>query len=382
MNTHANNLSILPLLTLITLIIGSSFLTSRAAFAIETAVIKEVLLTSNSKSSGGIALSSPQAKAAKKESDNRANKASHLASSTTWIYDADFDYITDNDGDGYYHRFRVTFDADTNFINDRIYAKLYLDNRHEEHLYYVSDDFTIIGNASSDRYEVTTSLTDGYDRDVYDIRIDIFDAFTHERLDSISANDDDDLYGRFLEEIDLDSDATVFTIQELSIALTGDFDNDGFYPELEVTVDADVSFGSEWVELSVFIIDRFQNTTKLYQTDEYLITGFQSADKEVSDVSLDAGYEADTYHIRAELRQASTGALLATSDTTRSNGLSIESKEYDNYDEYDDGHSDGYNDGHYSSTSEGHGGSFGTIAILSLGIFAFIRKRRLKKTMV
>ena len=360
---------------LLTILICSFLFSSQILLAEETieesvtekATTKEKIASAQqSKSSGGMIDRSNQEKTelTEKNTSNRASRAQQRTITTSWIHNAEFEYLIDNDGDGFYHRFRVTFDADTHLISDRIYAKLYLDNNTEERLYYVTDDFSIIGEALSDSYEVSTSLTDGYDSDIYNLRIAIFDAVTHEQLDSINAYDDSDLYGRYLEQVDYDSQqSTVFTIQELTVALSGDVDQDGYFPELEITLDADVSFGSEWVELSVFIVDQFNEETSLYRSGDLLITGYQNADKDISTISLDTGYSSGLYHIRAELRESSSGILLATADTTRSVGLAVESKDYDGYYE------------NYGAESEGHGGAFGWFGIVGLLVMLRLRKK-------
>jgi len=347
-------------------LLGSQTLLAEETITEESVTKEKVTSAQQSKSSGGTVDRSNQEKngSTGQRASDRASRPQQHPSATSWIHNAEFEYLIDNDGDGFYHRFRVTFDADTNLISERIYAKLYLDNNTDERLYYVTDDFTIIGEALSDSYEVSTSLTDGYDSDIYNLRIAIFDATTHEQLDSINAYDDSDLYGRYLEQVDYDSQqSTVFTIQELTVALSGDFDQDGYFPELEITLDADVSFGSEWVELSVFIVDQFGEETTLYRSGDLLITGYQNSDKDIHNVSLDTGYNSGLYHIRAELRDANNDLLLATADTNRSVGLSIESKDYDDYYE------------NYGADSEGHGGALGWFGIIGLLGMLGMRKK-------
>lgn len=368
-NNIGNNIrSIANFIFIVAVLIGSLILDAKVVFANE-----------GTKSTGGIVDRSNQEKGEKLQhrqfqNNQGPNTAQKHATALSWIHNADFEYLIDNDGDGFFHRFRVTFDADTSLISDRIYAKLYLDNNQEERLYYVTEDFNIIGEALSDSYEVTTSLTDGYNSDIYNLRIAIYDAHTHELLDSIGAYDDEDLYGRYLEQVDFDSQqSTVFTIQELTVALSGDSDNDGFYSELDITIDADMSFGSEWVSLVVFIVDPFGEETLLYRTNDLRISGYQSLDKDITRVLLDTGYRSGYYHIKAELRLADTDLLLTTTDTTRSTGLGIESKDYD--DHYNN-HVDNHTDNHvYGAESDGHGGSLGWFGIWGLiGIIGFTRR--------
>ncbi|MBV1920565.1 MAG: choice-of-anchor H family protein, partial [Pseudomonadales bacterium] len=202
----------------------------------------------------------------------------------------------------------------------------------------------------------------------------IYDAYTHELLDSINAYDDDDLYGRYLEQVDQDAfQSTVFTIQELTVALSNDTDNDGFFPELDITIDADMSFGTEWVALSVFIVDPFGIETLLYRNNEWFISGYQSSDKDITNVLLESGYQSDYYHIRAKLYDADNGLLLTTADTTRSAGLSIESEDYDDSFDSSNGHVD--DDDYYGAESGGHGGALGWWSLIGLAALLFFRKK-------
>ena len=355
-----------------TLITAILILSSHLAMAKDITDQKEQLTKQHTKSSGGLIDKSNHGSEENPKSPRRsiASRGQQHSAQTTWLYDAEFSYLIDNDGDGYHHRFRVTFDADTDLISHRIYAKLYLVSDTTDQLYYVTDDFTIFGEAYSDNYEVTTSLTDGYDSDVYDIRIAIFDANSHVLLDTIDADDDEDLYGRYLEQVEDDTmHAAIFTIQELTVVLSGDYDEDGYFPELEITVDPDISFGSAWVDISIYIVDRFNNEELLHHSDNLYISDYHTSDKSTAYITLDTGYNADQYHLRAELRDAESGMLLATNDTTRSAGLSIESKDYDDY--YD--HYNGYDD--YHAKSEGHGGTLGWFGILGLIGLASLRKK-------
>jgi len=350
---------------ILTVLVCSLILDSQTVFAVT--LFAETV--PNTKSTGGMVDRSHDIKEKQNKDENIQNRAARTAArhttSDSWIHNADFEYLLDNDGDGFFHRFRVTFDADTRLVSDRIYAKLFLnnqlDNQGEERLYYVTENFTIIGEALSDSYEVTTSLTEGYDSDIYNLRVAIYDAYTHELLDSINAYDDDDLYARYLEQVDLDTfQSTIFTIQELTIVLSNDTDNDGFFPELDITVDADMSFGTEWVALSVFIVDPFGIETLLYQNNAWFISGYQSSDKDITNVLLESGYRSDYYHIRAKLYDADNGLILATADTTRSTGLAIESEDYDNY---------------YGAESDGHGGALGWFGLLGIAGLMGLRKR-------
>ena len=101
-----------------------------------------------------------------------------------WIYSATTELFFDDDGDGYYHYLRVTFDADTLFSDAYVYAELYLSWDGETwERYFVSEDFLIQGSTSLDEYEVETEFVSGYPTGLYDVLIELYDADFGEFVD-------------------------------------------------------------------------------------------------------------------------------------------------------------------------------------------------------
>lgn len=116
----------------------------------------------------------------------------------------------DNDADGYYQTFAVTFDVDVYNPNGNensvIYAELYLsaDGINWEH-YYTTDDFLIQGNSENDAFEVITTLAEGYPSNHYDILIDIYEVGFYDIVATYSADDDNNLYALPLESAEYDA---------------------------------------------------------------------------------------------------------------------------------------------------------------------------------
>jgi hypothetical protein len=93
-----------------------------------------------------------------------------------WIYDAEAELVGDEDFDGYYHHFSISFDADVEYGTADVYAKLYLslDGGPWNH-FFTTDVFSIYGTAPDDDYEVVTSLLESYPPGQYDVLIELYE---------------------------------------------------------------------------------------------------------------------------------------------------------------------------------------------------------------
>jgi len=125
------------------------------------------------------------------------------------IYDAHSHLISDDDFDGFYQTFSVTFDAD--FYNyhgydiAEVYAELYLSQNGGPWIhYFTTDNFTLHSDSSTDDYEVITTLYDGYQTDYYDVLIDLYEVGYTDVVATISSDDTDALYALPLESVNFD----------------------------------------------------------------------------------------------------------------------------------------------------------------------------------
>ncbi|MEE9322860.1 MAG: choice-of-anchor H family protein [Granulosicoccus sp.] len=95
----------------------------------------------------------------------------------------------DNDHDGYFSAFSVTFDVDT-YDDAEIYASLTLrSDRRGYQFLHTTETFHIYNTSPSDEYRVEVELLDNYEAAHYDLQIDIYDAYTNQLLDSVGADD-------------------------------------------------------------------------------------------------------------------------------------------------------------------------------------------------
>jgi hypothetical protein len=93
------------------------------------------------------------------------------------IFDAKSELSRDEDGDGYSHHLRITFDADVDFGEAYVYACLYLSYEGGPwNHYFTTDVFHLTEDATTDDYEVATRLLDGYPTGYYDVLIELYDA--------------------------------------------------------------------------------------------------------------------------------------------------------------------------------------------------------------
>jgi len=122
------------------------------------------------------------------------------------IYSAFTDLLVDDNGDGYYQRFRITFDADVDFGSADVYARLYLSlNGGPWNLYYTTGNISISGTAKDDAYSVDTTLSNGYPYGSYDVLIELYDAYSDALLTEAGPYDFVALSALPLEDQDYDS---------------------------------------------------------------------------------------------------------------------------------------------------------------------------------
>jgi len=132
----------------------------------------------------------------------KPNQRNHLIDPQIFhLFDAQVYLEVDDDFDGFYHNFSLTFDADVSYGSAPVYAELYLSYEGGPwNHYFTTDAFQINSNSPYDNYEVVTELTNGYPTGHYDLLIDLYDARWDELVSSYGALEDDSLLAIPLEE--------------------------------------------------------------------------------------------------------------------------------------------------------------------------------------
>ncbi|NVK21578.1 MAG: hypothetical protein HWD86_03590 [Kangiellaceae bacterium] len=107
--------------------------------------------------------------------------------SVTLIQTVKTEIFTDNDNDGYYHDFKITFDADTSSGQTRdVFAKLYQRSGSSWQFESETGVFTLSGASTTDTIAIEGDWQSGYATAYYDFRIELIDANTNEILDDVS----------------------------------------------------------------------------------------------------------------------------------------------------------------------------------------------------
>jgi hypothetical protein len=144
--------------------------------------------------------------ATKPSSRESEGGTSQSSSHDFWIYDADVELFSDDDGDGYYYGIDLLFDADTIYSSADVYAAVYLSYEGGPwNEYAVTEDFTIFDNSGGDEYVLVTELMSGYPTGEYDLLIELFDAYDGAFLASLGPEDSFELTYLRLEDFERDA---------------------------------------------------------------------------------------------------------------------------------------------------------------------------------
>ncbi|HTE40664.1 MAG TPA: choice-of-anchor H family protein [Steroidobacteraceae bacterium] len=83
----------------------------------------------------------------------------------------------DADHDGFYSKFKIDFDPDTNFGDAWVYAVIWVRSQGGEWIKeHESEDFQIDASGTADSYGITADWISGYPTGRYDVQIDLHDA--------------------------------------------------------------------------------------------------------------------------------------------------------------------------------------------------------------
>lgn len=105
------------------------------------------------------------------------------------IFYVDAWLFNDDDYDGFYSSFDLTFDLDVDYGSAAVYADIWIrpDNGYYE-LLHSTDIFTIDGYGTHDEYHVSTDLFDDFPVGYYDILIELYDAEHSTNIPVATAN--------------------------------------------------------------------------------------------------------------------------------------------------------------------------------------------------
>jgi len=281
----------------------------------------------------GATASSAAQKSAKSHSVRAASKTAALKSvrpekptvsakiSDFRFFDAGSTLLKDRDGDGFHREFRVRFDADVVSGSAIVFARLYLRRVGERDwlLYHETDDFEIFGEDGDDDYFVTTALDDGWPTGDYDVLIDLYESGFSGIVATIGPFDSDALALLPLEEtgLDLPIELPGYDIRDVSTTLLIDDDDDGHYSRFRIEFDPDANFDGTFVYAEVWVRPQGGEWIQEHASDDFLVDA--SGDADVYSLTADwiSGYPTSFYDVQIDLRDADTGALVASAGSER-----------------------------------------------------------------
>ncbi len=238
-----------------------------------------------------------------------------------WFHDAGSTLRSDRDGDGFHREFRIRFDADVISGSAIVFARLYLRRVGDLDwlLYHETDDFEIIGEDGDDDYFVTTTLDDGWPTGDYDVLIDLYESGFPGIVATIGPVDSGALALLPLEEtgLDLPIELPGYDIEGVTTTLLIDDDDDGHYSKFRIDFDPDADFDGTFVYAEVWVRAQGGEWIQEHVSDDFLVDA--SGDDDVYSLTADwiSGYPTAFYDVQIDLRDADTGALVASAGSER-----------------------------------------------------------------
>lgn len=238
-----------------------------------------------------------------------------------WFFDAGSTLRSDRDGDGFHQEFRVRFDADVISGGAVVFARLYLRRVGDLDwlLYHETDDFDIFGEDGDDDYFVTTTLDDGWPTGDYDVLIDLYESGFPGIVATIGPVDSGALALLPLEEtgLDLPIELPGYAIDDVTTTLLIDDDGDDHFSRFRIEFDPDADFDGTFVYAEVFVRAQGGEWIEEHVSDDFLVDA--SGDEDTYSLTADwiSGYPTGFYDVQIDLRDANTGALVASAGSER-----------------------------------------------------------------
>lgn len=279
------------------------------------------------------AAAAPAQKSAKTHSMRAASKTAPLKSvrpsqptlsaklSDFWFFDAGSTLLADRDLDGFHREFRIRFDADVVSGDAFVFARLYLRRVGDRDwlLYHETDDFQIFGEDGDDDFFVTTTLDDGWPTGDYDVLIDLFESGFSGIVATIGPLESEALALLPLEEagLDLPIELPGYSIRDVSTTLLIDDDGDDHFSKFRIEFDPDADFDGTFVFAEVWVRPQGGEWIQEHVSDDFLVDASGAADVYSLTADWISGYPTAFYDVQIDLRDADTGALVASAGSER-----------------------------------------------------------------
>ncbi len=309
---------------------------------------------------------------------NAANKASMAPSPTkshsakqkqyhqtvgVWLHSLDVSYYQDLDNDGYFQNLRLDLDLDTNAAHQDVFVEVWIAAYGAaDELLYRTTEIGLYSDASSDAQRIDLQLIEPYDADYYQIELRVIDASTNAVIFTVDQYDSDKLQDAPLEGQRSDQDQNV-SIYSANVDLRNDSNSNGFYHQLSVTFDADVTFGSAELIAEIYVDQQL-----IYTSHSFVVRGSLTSDKQYFDIEMVSGLASGYYDLDIHLIDAHDFARrhhISALDWVVFRDLPLESFYWDNF---------------YEDEIEVHvEHSAGSVGWLLLGLFGLGIMRRLSQ---
>ncbi len=238
-----------------------------------------------------------------------------------WFFDAGSTLFADRDRDGFHSEFRIRFDADVIAGEAIVYARLYLRRVGDPDwlLYHETDDFSIFEDDGDDDYFVTTKLDDGWPTGDHDVLIDLYESGFDGIVATIGPLDSEALALLPLEEtgLDLPIELPGYQLGEVTTTLLIDDDADGHYSKFRIDFDPDADFDGTFVYAEVWVRAQGGEWIQEHVSDDFLVDASGDADLYSLTADWISGYPTAFYDVQIDLRDADTGALVASAGSER-----------------------------------------------------------------
>ncbi len=297
------------------------------------------------------------------------------------IWDAGTRLIRDEDGDGFFRRFEIRFDADLVGADAKVYAKLYLrrvgDSGDWSH-YFTTSDFWIYGESDSDDYFVDTTLNDGYPTDDYDVLIDLYEVGYEGIVATLGPFEASALADLPLEDagLDLPLNGAGYSIGAVSTTLLTDNDRDGFYSRFRISFDPEHVGGAAVAYAVLRVRPEGGNWQTEHTTDMFTVAASGDDDSYLFEADWRNGYISARYDVQIDLYDAASQQLVATVSSERPALSRVPLEDAGRDLQFSQGNNGGGNLGNGSTSSQGSGGGGSSSLLMLAGLVVLIYLRR------
>lgn len=245
---------------------------------------------------------------------------------SVWFYEVTSEAYQDLNQDGYFQNLTLNFDLDTDYASLDVFVDIAFINQYGiSELVYTSNLFILNGDSEHDNQQFDFQFFNLWPTDYYQVHITVRDAYSSEVYLTTNNNDFYALEDLPLEGSLFDQDNEL-SIYSLTIQYHQDADNDQYYENFTLAIDADTTYGYQNVVADILIDGQL-----FYSSNAFTIYADSTEDKQYFDINLQSGFVSSYYDIEVILRDANDGHELHyinSNSWANLANLALESQEY------------------------------------------------------